>query len=222
MDGSIDGITQCFCDGSLSINDVDCFGSSLLHGAVAYLHPAVLEWLLDNGADINATNDSGETVIFELQNMSTELYPRGWPQQPLDEIFESYMILLVERCHGDDLGKYRVDNWRYIWRPLVAWGKKQLQIVRFGVDLHSEVGEKTVLGFILSNQHQRVHPSIPYAERIFDWFCLLHKAGNINVADYLKKEHALHPGGEVCEGGQSLLYYHEHQVFKVEYNNDLN
>lgn len=44
---------------NLDVRGADVFGITLLHNAVSLDHAAVVQWLLDSGADVNAT-DSGE------------------------------------------------------------------------------------------------------------------------------------------------------------------
>ena len=61
VDGDLDAVKQYLADGG----DINAFdgNTTLLHTAAIYGHATILQFLLDQGADVNAAGDEGETAI---------------------------------------------------------------------------------------------------------------------------------------------------------------
>ena len=65
--GDSNEISRLIKDGA-KVNSLDEYGVSPLAYAVALLHPELVEFLIDNGADVNLPNKDGQTPIFFATN----------------------------------------------------------------------------------------------------------------------------------------------------------
>ena len=107
-ENNLPAIIDYFQQGILSINDNNSYGDTLLHVASEYYSYELCEWLIDNGADSQATNDELETAVFKLVGES--LAGGDTRERPASSYAQDdpLLRLLLERCQLDpnDKNKY--------------------------------------------------------------------------------------------------------------------
>ncbi len=62
FNGDIDHIKLLVEQGVININERDDKGSTIAHKAAGQGHVHILQWLIENGADLKITNQAGETA----------------------------------------------------------------------------------------------------------------------------------------------------------------
>jgi len=91
----------------MDINSKDEFGYTALHAAVSYSRLEAARWLLENGADINITDDDGDTPLHscesaEMAKMLVEefnadpLAKNDEGKMPIDNAYEDDFTGVVE------------------------------------------------------------------------------------------------------------------------------
>ncbi|KAF9182436.1 hypothetical protein BGZ51_004740 [Haplosporangium sp. Z 767] len=67
-DGDLAAVKKFIAEG-VSINAQDEFGYSPLHGAASYRHKELIEYLLENGADVNIQDPEGDSPLFVCETV---------------------------------------------------------------------------------------------------------------------------------------------------------
>ena len=62
FNGDLEHIKLLVEQGVININERDDKGSSIAHKAAGQGHLHIIQWLIENGADLKITNNSGETA----------------------------------------------------------------------------------------------------------------------------------------------------------------
>ncbi|KAK9458965.1 ankyrin [Lipomyces oligophaga] len=64
-------IEALFLSGKNKPNDRDPYGYTALHAAASYSHNDLLRYLVEQGGDVNITDEEGETPLFAVENPET-------------------------------------------------------------------------------------------------------------------------------------------------------
>lgn len=89
--GKKDKLMLIMSSGKISVNDSDYDNRSALHLAVAEGHFDIVKYLVDNGADVEAKDRSGNTPIHEVQSKQID-----GERTIYDDIYE-YLSQMIER-----------------------------------------------------------------------------------------------------------------------------
>lgn len=97
------------------------------------------------------------------------------------------------------------------------WIEEQIcEVIRSGIDLHIKVGKQTLVDFITTLDFDAAYLGEPgNIAHLRDWLMLLHKAGTVSIADYLRQEEWLRRGGEIAEESH---YYQEYPLFTIRHD----
>ena len=88
--GDIESVKSILADHPEAVNEVDQYGFTALHGLAAEEHTDVAEYLIQHGAEVNATNFEG----------ITPLHLADWPE--MAELFLRYGAFLEARNHAGE------------------------------------------------------------------------------------------------------------------------
>jgi ankyrin repeat protein len=73
-DNQYDIVQQYISSGQFTANSKDENGYTPIHAAVSYGHLELLQFLIDNGGDINVQDNEGDTPLHHVEDLTTAKY----------------------------------------------------------------------------------------------------------------------------------------------------